>query len=207
MDDYFKKRNLILSVLLPWLIPMVGYSWLTFYPDPPFTFLEERCTWAFDESQRLGRAVAIQHIVLIAIVAVVVNFFNVKTLLYVHRIRRQVQTLETSANASREIKLFAQCAITGIFFTGAAVTFFVVDALKDRMTTVAFVVAHCMWILNAIQYPFIYFALNQMLRDRFLAFFCHRKQTSVYESERRLVSKKLQVKVTEASKRITASKL
>lgn len=177
MHYYFSRRNLIITVLVPWLLPVSCFSWLFGYDWMPFRFFPELGAWQFDDCRDLGRFLSYLFMALTAAIAFTVNFLNIRTLLHVHRIRKQVHTIETNANAAREIKLFVQCAITGTSFTVAVVAHFVISALKAHVNTAAFVVSHCMWILNALQYPLTYFALNSLLRERFLAIFCGKKPT------------------------------
>lgn len=180
VPEIFSRRNLAVSISLSWVIPSALYTWFIYWQPLVFDYLQERYTWNFHMHVPFARALSHFNITINTVFAITITVFNLKSLRCVHNLRRQVQSFETSSNLKREIKLFAQCAITGAIYAGAIVYFYVVSALEDRLVWYWFLITHVLWASNHIQNPIIYFVLNTRLRQRVLYALCPCKYAKVH---------------------------
>lgn len=176
----FSRRNLALSISLSWIIPSALYTWFIYWDPILFGYFQERYTWGFHTHTPFGNALSIFNITINSVFAITINIFNLKSLKCVHQLRKQVQSFETSGNMRREVKLFAQCAITGTIYTGAVIYYYVVNAIEHSLVWYWFLITHLLWASNHVQNPIIYFVLNTRLRRRLIHVVCPNKVVQVH---------------------------
>lgn len=180
---YFTRRNLIISVFLSWTIPIVPFVCVIWIDPMPLGYFPELYTWAFRSGDDLGKGLEIFCIVLSIFLYFLTHICNIKSLRHIRHLRKQIQMVERSGNFKREVKLFVQCAITGIMHTIGIACYFIASALERQMPWYGFLIIHGLWYLNYTQNPIIYFIMNIRLRRRVLNVFCCRKKPSGSSSD------------------------
>lgn len=176
---YFTKKTMIMCTVVPWTVCSLFYLCFIFYPETLFIYFPTYFSWGFDEeSSNFGYYLQKQNTSTNILFAGIEFYFNVKTLIYIRKTRKLILTLHETKNRSREIKLFAQCFITGCIFTSAAVMYAVFYAIQKYASSEHFLMMHAAWISHHLVNPVIYFVMNKSLREIFLrkfGFCCGRK--------------------------------
>lgn len=169
LNTYFSKKILTMCIIIPWTVCSLFYLCFIFYPETLFIWFPNYFSWGFDEdSSFFGYYLQKQNTSTNILFAGVEFYFNLKTLIFIRNTRQLIRSLHETKNRSREIKLFAQCFITGCVFTSAAVMYAVFYAVQKYANSEHFLMMHAAWVCHHLINPFIYFSLNSKLREVFL---------------------------------------
>lgn len=179
---YFTKNIVAVCIIVPWLASSLFYTCFLFYPKTLFVWYPAYLSWGFDEdSSHFGYFLHKQNTMTNIIFALAQMYFNIRTIVWLRKTRREMLTLRESKNRAREVKLFVQCFLTSCIFCVAAVLYALFYALKGYASPFHFLMMHAAWILHHSVNPIIYFVMNAKLRRLLfckLSFMIRRKSLS-----------------------------
>lgn len=163
----FTKRNLWAIHIGAWLLLGIPcfYANIIYPADRLFPFLPSFYTWGFDPTNPLAHGYNWLNMVFDSCCTTVEVCFNVLSLIWVHQTRKQVQTVTTSKNRKREIKLLIQSVILGSIFT-ATYIIFTVAAFMPVVTVNLCLLFQGVFTFNHSVNPMIYLSVNARLREK-----------------------------------------
>lgn len=170
---YFTKKKLSMCIIVPWVVCSLFYLCFIFYPKTLFVWFPSYFTWGFDEeSSYLGFYLQKQNTSTNILFALIEFYFNVKTLIYIRNTQKLIRNLCETTIRRREVKLFAQCFVTGCIFISAAIMYAVFYAIRKYAKPEHFLMMHIFWVMHHLINPFIYFSMNKRLREVFYRKIC-----------------------------------
>lgn len=172
---YFRRRKLIISLILCWIMPSIIFGWAVRLDPIPYGYVPERYMWVFQSGDSVAIGSEMFTFVMCIGFSCLMHAFNIKSMRHIRQLRQQAQMVETSRNFKREVKLFVQCAVSGTVYTFGTVLYFITSALEKNGMPYFGVVIQAIWYCNNLQNPIIYFIVNSRLRRRILNVFCCRK--------------------------------
>lgn len=152
--------------LVPWVVFTLVYIHPTLVAKQ-FGFIPPVFTWGFNPFTEYGHVLHWNNTIFTSICAAVEIVFNIMSLTAVHKMRKSIQSVSTTENMKREVKLLIQCFILGMVFLLTDVLYTIV-ATMGVTTPGALLFVQYTWTTNHCINPVVYLTVNTKLRRRLL---------------------------------------
>lgn len=155
---------------IPWIVFTLFYSLITYLPNTsPLRLLPSDFTWVADIETPVGSFLHWNNFVFSFICSALEMTFNILSLRWVHKTRKNIQSLPAPENRRREIMLLIQSTLIGSVFASSHI-FYTIVMGSGINSAIADVAVHCVWMFNHCDNPLVYLAVNGKLRRAFLKF-------------------------------------
>lgn len=162
--------------LIPWLFLVPLYFLMSYIPDQPISFFAPTTyTWLFGSQERFfGQFLQWEHFVFNLICGSAEMTFNIMSLVWVHKTRKQIHSVSNKKNRNSEIKLLIQSLVVGIIFTTTPIYYTILIAAQLNSTWVILGFQY-LWTANHCNNPIVYLLVNSKLRKEFFRLITCRK--------------------------------